>query len=176
MNLMSRDPRLRISDLAPADVTTVAAWQHEEWGAFVPGDTPARRAAILRTRLGATRPPLVLVASAGQERVGTVGLVAEGPLAVDVPGPWMEGLYVVPHRRGRGFGAALARAAMARAAGERAMYLVTAGLEGFYARLGWTVLATCPYPGGIATLMRWLPGEDPVVVAAAGTDTRSRPT
>jgi predicted N-acetyltransferase YhbS len=65
-------------------------------------------------------------------------------------------LIVKPEQRGRGIGAGLVRAVLARAGecGHRQVYLYTGGtLPEYYARLGWRELARVPYLGRERVIM-----------------------
>ena len=65
------------------------------------------------------------------------------------------GLLVVPHHRRRGIGALLVAAAerQASALGVRSLHLYTPASEGFYERLGWSVIDRMALPSGSVSVM-----------------------
>ena len=143
---MSTTVRPRIEQLAqrPELLPTVAAWIYKEWWAGVADQTVESLTGLLRAHLHHDRIPLTLVASLEHCPVGTVTLLDHDVGTEQWPGlsPWLAALYVVPEYRYRGVGAALVNAAAAKATalGVEALYLVTIGRQGFYARLGWEIV------------------------------------
>jgi N-acetylglutamate synthase-like GNAT family acetyltransferase len=100
--------------------------------------------------------PATLLALDGEELLGSVSLVFEdAPELQEHGSPWLASLYVKPQARGRGIGAALARAAVARAAqvGVDELFLFTPEHRDFYARLGWRPLARTALKGTAVDLM-----------------------
>ena len=150
---------MRIEPIAghAAHVATLAAWHHAQWGhlyshwtyevCFAELDEHASRASGL---------PTTLLALDGDELLGSVSLVFEdAPELQEHGSPWLASLYVKPQARGRGIGAALARAAVARAAQEGVdeLFLFTPEHRDFYARLGWRPLARTALKGIAVDLM-----------------------
>lgn len=137
--------QLRIEPLAqrPDLLPIVAAWIYHEWWTSVAGETVDSLNGLLRAHLTYDRLPLTLVASVELCPVGTATLLDHDVGTDQWPeiSPWLAALYVVPEHRHRGIGAALVDAVTAKAAalGVEALYLLTIGREGFYARLGWEV-------------------------------------
>ena len=138
-------------------VATLAAWHHAQWGhlyshwtyevAFAELDEQATRAQGL---------PTTLLALEGEELLGSVSLVFEdAPELQEHGSPWLASLYVRPEARGRGIGAALVRAALARAEveGVGELFLFTPEHRDFYARLGWRPLARTALKGTAVDLM-----------------------
>lgn len=146
-----------IGDLAdaPHALATVAEWQFGEWGFLEPTDSVGSRKAKLRRHLDSDRLPLTLVAMEGPEPVGSADLVQEElPDHADL-GPWLSCVFVAPAHRRRGIGSSLTRAAEARAGelGFRSLYLCTWNREGFYRRLGWSVVRSFEAHGTRAVIM-----------------------
>jgi predicted N-acetyltransferase YhbS len=138
--------RPRIERLAerPDLLPTVAAWIYNEWWTAVDGANVGKLTDQLRAHLIQDQMPLTLVASLERCPVGTATLLAHDVGTEQWPelSPWLAAVYVVPECRHRGIGAALVNAIVAKAMalGMGALYLLTVGREGFYARLGWQVV------------------------------------
>lgn len=136
---------LRIEQLARRTelLPTVAAWIYEEWWQDIAGSSVSKLMDLLRDHLVPDHLPLTLVASLDTLPVGTATLLAHDIGTEHWPhlSPWLAAVYVVPEYRRRGIGASLVNAIVseAAAAGTDVLYLLTAGREGFYARLGWEV-------------------------------------
>jgi GNAT superfamily N-acetyltransferase len=99
--------------------------------------------------------PLILVAHAGGEPLGTVALrsyFAEEPMAET---PWVRQLFVFPRFRGRGVDRALAEAVEQRARdiGYTRLYAATHRIGRLLVRRGWKVFATLEHEDGP---MEWL--------------------
>jgi predicted N-acetyltransferase YhbS len=150
---------MRIEPIAAhrARVPTLAAWHHAQWGHLYSHWTLE----VCRTELQehAQRQsglPATLLAIEGEELLGSVSLVFEdAPELQEHGSPWLASLYVKPEARGRGIGARLARAAVARAAAEgvEELFLFTPEHKDFYARLGWRPLARTALKGTAVDLM-----------------------
>ena len=154
---------MRIEPLAahPGRVDTLAAWHHAQWGHLYSHWTLAVcRAELAAHAARAEGLPATLVALEGEALLGSVSLVFEdAPELQEHGSPWLASLYVTPEARGRGIGAALARAAVARAAAEGGgeLFLFTPEHKDFYARLGWRPLARTALKGTAVDLMCILP-------------------
>ena len=123
------------------EIEAVAAMRH---AAFFAGT--ARTAAVdadgLERLLRATAAEAAFVAAFDGEVCGSCLLVARELDQHHDVGPWLAGLVVAAHLRGRGIGAALVGAVEREAArrGVTRLHLYTGEAERLYARLGWTVL------------------------------------
>ncbi|HEX2190541.1 MAG TPA: GNAT family N-acetyltransferase [Longimicrobiaceae bacterium] len=140
----------------PELVPTLAEWFHAEWGHIVPWGTVEGFGEMFRGQLRRDGLPLALVALEGGAPIGTASVrVADMPERPERT-PWLGGVYVLEAARGRGVGEALVRAAerCARELGFREMYLFTTDREGFYLRLGWSVLEYADHHGERASVMR----------------------
>jgi GNAT superfamily N-acetyltransferase len=133
----------------------VAEWGHATWGHLSPGDTAAKRAERLKRHLQVDAVPTTVVAlDAAGVPVGSAGLLAHD-IEGDPRGPWLASVYVVPERRGEGFGKAVVGAieASAARAGIELLYLFTPDKMGFYASLGWTAIESLHHRGEHITVM-----------------------
>ena len=154
---------MRIEPIAAhrAHVATLATWHHAEWGHLYSHWTHAVCQAELEQHAArADGLPTTLLALEGQELLGSVSLVFEdAPELQEHGSPWLASLYVKPQARGRGIGAQLARAAVARAAQEGVdeLFLFTPEHRDFYARLGWRPLARTALKGTPVDLMCLVP-------------------
>jgi len=150
---------MRIEPLAQHrdDVATLAAWHHVQWGHLYSHWTYEVAFAELGEHAArANGLPTTLLALEGEELLGSVSLVFEdAPELQEHGSPWLASLYVKPEARGRGIGAALVQAALARAAeeGVEELFLFTPEHKDFYARLGWRPLARTALKGTAVDLM-----------------------
>ncbi len=142
-------------------ISTLAAWHHAQWGHLYSHWTQGVAAAELEEHAGrAAGLPTTLLALEGGELLGSVSLVLEdAPELQEQGSPWLASLYVVPAARGRGVGAALVRAAVAKAAAEgvEELFLFTPEHRDFYRRLGWRELARTALKGTAVDLMSIAP-------------------
>ena len=125
----------------PSALSTLAEWQHREWGHTRPGDTVEKRRARLEGFSNRDRIPLTVVALDDSEVLGSASLVAHDMETRMELTPWLAGVFVgEPHRR-KGIGAELVQRIMAEAGklGVPLLYLYTVHSEKFYAALGWAL-------------------------------------
>jgi GNAT superfamily N-acetyltransferase len=142
----------------PASVRTVGRWHWQLWGSEDPGGSLELWTARVAAWANNDAIPMIFIAIAGEEPVGSVSLVAH-----DLPErrdlwhlwPWLSGLYVLPEYRGRGVGRALvARVeAQARSMGVVRLYLYTAQASGLYDQLGWDVIGEDVQADAAVTIM-----------------------
>ena len=143
--MSSTTAQLQIEQLAdrPELLPIVATWIYNEWWTTVPDASVDSLTTRLQSHLVHGQIPLTLVASLGDRPVGTATLLAHDVGTEEWPdlSPWLAAVYVVPEYRRRGVGGALVNAVVDRATTVRfgMLHLLTAGREGFYARLGWQV-------------------------------------
>ena len=134
----------------------VDEWQHlyRDWdydaavAEFLAMDTPGRVPTTWIAFADAGRTP--------SDVLGSVSLIADDELdGFRELGPWLASLYVVPHHRGRGLGAALVRHTVdqARVMGIERLHLFTAGQVDFYRALGWRTVARAEARGEVADVM-----------------------
>jgi len=123
----------------PEFIPTLAQATLDHYRHILREETLEMRFAKLRSHMHTDRLPLALVASADGELWG-MGALREH----DLPGhdeftPWIGGMFVLPHHRRRGIGAAICRALEEKAwlMGFPILYLFTLDQQRLYARLGW---------------------------------------
>lgn len=140
---------------APQHVPVVARWHWQEWGAADPAGSLAAWTDGLRARSLRDRVPMSWVALVAGVPVGSVALVASDMSTHPELTPWLSGLLVLPGYRRHGLGSALTAHCEAAAATlcVRGMYLYTDEAAGFYAKRGWSSIATERYEGAFKTLM-----------------------
>jgi len=138
-------------------LATLAAWHHAQWGHLYSHWTYDVCLAELDGHAARDEGmPTTLLALDDEELLGSVSLVFEdAPELQEHGSPWLASLYVKPEARGRGVGAQLARAAVARAAAEgvEELFLFTPEHREFYARLGWRPLGRTALKGTPVDLM-----------------------
>jgi GNAT superfamily N-acetyltransferase len=156
---------MRIEPIAMhrGQVATLAAWHHAQWGHLYSHWTYEVCLAELDEHASRSNGlPTTLLALGGDELLGSVSLVFEdAPELQEHGSPWLASLYVKPQARGRGIGAQLANAAVARARleGVDELFLFTPEHRDFYARLGWREIARTALKGTPVDLMCIAPAE-----------------
>jgi GNAT superfamily N-acetyltransferase len=104
-----------------------------------------------------TRPmPRTFVLMTEGEPVGTASLVAHDLDERPDLTPWLAGVFVEPHARGRGYAGHLVAAVEqeARAASIPTLWLYTRSAERVYVRAGWRTVETIQHDGNPYALMR----------------------
>ncbi len=152
--------RIEFLDQHPGLVPTLAAWHHAQWGHLYEHWTLEVAQAELEDHAQRRSLPTTLVLLDGEVLIGSVSLVLEdAPELCDHGSPWLASLFVKPEARGHGFGAMLARAAVAKAAeqGIAELFLFTPEHAAFYERLGWRRLARTALKGTAVDLMQIAP-------------------
>ncbi|WP_167858484.1 GNAT family N-acetyltransferase [Methylobacterium nonmethylotrophicum] len=139
-------------DLAPV----TARWR---WEAFARGQgrTLAEVAAAEAATAAGTDPmPRTWVLLADGQPVGMASLAAHDLDPRPDLTPWLAGVFVAPHARGRGHAARLVAAVEAGASDLAipTLWLYTRSAEGLYARIGWRTVETFPYRDRTYALMR----------------------
>ena len=149
--------RIEPISLHRGPVATLAAWHHAQWGYLYSHWTQEVCLAELQQHAEREQGlPTTLLAFEGEELLGSVSLVFEdAPELQEHGSPWLASLYVKPEARGRGVGAQLTHAAVARAAAEgvEELYLFTPEHRDFYASLGWRELGRTALKGTPVDLM-----------------------
>ncbi len=134
---------------------TLAGWHHAEWHHLNPGDTVEKRQGRMRAHLAKRQIPTTFVAFDGDTLLGSACLLADDMHQHRDLTPWLASVFVAPEHRGGGVGSALVRRVVeeARALGVETLYLYTPDREGFYARMGWSVLERTEYMGVEVVIM-----------------------
>lgn len=123
----------------PQHVDTLARWHYREWGDLMADWSAADAQQELADHAGRETLPTTLVATRGEELLGSVSLLAVDAVQFDDLGPWLGSLYVRPDARGVGLGRHLVEAAVALAArhGVDRLFLFTIAHRPWYESLGW---------------------------------------
>jgi GNAT superfamily N-acetyltransferase len=131
-----------------------ARWR---WEAFLRDTEPfaevlkrAQRTAAMRVTI-----PRTFVLLVNDEPVGTASLTAHDLEERPDLAPWLAGMFIAPHARGRGYAAQLITAVEeeARNASISALWLYTNTAERVYARVGWRTVETVQHKGKPFALM-----------------------
>jgi predicted N-acetyltransferase YhbS len=143
----------------PQFLSTLAQWQHGEWGYLRPGDSVEARMARLQTSVQIGRIPLTVVALADGELLGSASLIPHDMDTRMELTPWLAGVFVAPEHRRKGVGAQLVRRIMAEAAALKVplLYLYTVHSEKFYATLGWSLQEHTAYREQNVAIMTYRP-------------------
>jgi GNAT superfamily N-acetyltransferase len=139
----------------PDLVPLVARWL---WDAFwsESGKSSDDLLEAVRKSVTARPMPRTFILLANGEPVGTASLVAHDLDERPDLGPWLAGMFVVPHARGQGYAARLIAAveAEACAASISTLWLYTNTAEHIYVRAGWQTAGTIQHNGKPFVLMR----------------------
>lgn len=133
----------------PELVAQLAELHYKEWGPMRPGETLPQRIARLRDTCGRSGIPLAVVATDGQQLLGSVLLVASDMETRPELTPWVAGVFVLPEFRHQGIGSALMQYITTKVIemGLPKFYLYTPSAEAFYSRLGWVSIDRCTEKG-----------------------------
>jgi N-acetylglutamate synthase-like GNAT family acetyltransferase len=143
----------------PQFLSTLAQWQHGEWGHLRPGDSLEARIARLQNYCQRGGIPLTVVAHENAELLGSASLIPHDMETRMELTPWLAGVFVAPEHRRRGIGAALVRHIMSEAAGQKVpiLYLYTVHSETFYTSLGWALQEHTAYREQNVAIMTYRP-------------------
>ena len=149
---------VRISYLLehPEYIPLLAQWLFEHWGPVLDEETPEARVEKLKAHMNRDELPIAWVAHANGQLLGTAALRVHDLEGREDLTPWLGGVFVGPHFRRQGLGAALC-AAVENEARSRAidtLYLFTLDKQAWYSRLGWRVLGPCVWQGRAGEIMR----------------------
>ncbi len=144
----------------PQHVDTLARWHHREWGDLMADWSAADAQRELADHAGRQTLPTTLVATRGEELLGSVSLLAVDAVQFDDLGPWLGSLYVRPDARGVGLGRHLVEAAVGFAARHRVdrLFLFTVEHRAWYESLGWEWQEDRPLFGHSVAIMAITPG------------------
>lgn len=140
----------------PELAATLANWFAAEWSRpgfeLDPHDIEIR----LMQRLHRDRVPLVVLAFAGVQLVGTAALKIQEMETHPHYQHWLGGVYTLESERGKGYGKAVVQHTTQLAAelDVENLYLYTNSHEGFYAQLGWQTIERPNYHGRTVAIMR----------------------
>jgi GNAT superfamily N-acetyltransferase len=131
-------------------IPVIARWHFDQWGPLTGAQTFERYIGVLQECAEGSDVPSVLVAVLDGNVLGSASLVACDLSPRPSLTPWLAQVFVLSDYRHQGIGAALVRAAAARARnlGFPRLYLYTSGdLPRCYERLGWTIEEHVEYLG-----------------------------
>jgi predicted N-acetyltransferase YhbS len=136
----------------------IAAMQFANWGRSTGFNSAEEYERFLCEAVRSHRLPAVLVARRGEKFLGSVNLLAHEMTTRPMLSPWLAQLFVIAEERGRGVGAALVRACLARFAelGFSRAHLYTASattLPTYYTALGWKTIEEVEYLGKLRAVM-----------------------
>ena len=136
----------------------IAAMQFANWGRSTGFNSAEEYQRFLSDAAHSHRLPSVLVARRGEKFLGSVNLLTHEMTTRPTLSPWLAQLFVIAEERGRGVGAALVRACLARFAelGFPRVHLYTAAattLPAYYAALGWKTIEETEYLGKLRAVM-----------------------
>lgn len=136
----------------------IAAMQFANWGRSTGFNSAEEYERFLCAAVHSRDLPAVLVARRGDKFLGSVNLLAHEMTTRPTLSPWLAQLFVIAEQRGRGIGAALVRACLARFAelGFARVHLYTAAattLPAYYTALGWKTIEETEYLGKLRAVM-----------------------
>src|SRR5437660_10298989 len=135
---------VRISYLSehPEYIPQLAQWLFEQWDSILGEETPEARIKKLKTHMNRDKLPIVWVAHANGQLLGTAALRLHDLEGREDLTPWLGGVFVGSHFRRRGIGAALSAAVEieARPRVIQSLYLFSHDKLDLYTSLGWIVL------------------------------------
>ncbi len=126
-----------------------------EWGHLRPGQTLPDRVSALKGCTGKASIPSTVVATNGQELLGSALLVAHDMSTRTDLSPWLAGVFVKPAFRKAGVATKLIQRieSEASALGVNRLYLYTDKESDFYSKRGWIIHEACEYRGVAVTVM-----------------------
>lgn len=149
---------MEIIDLrqAPQHIPTISKWHFDEWGYLNPDKTLEYRIERMQRYIADNPIPSMLIAVEGDAVLGTAALVEADMDSHPELTPWLASVYIRHDQRGRGLGKQLVQALMDLANQQRLekLYLFTPDQAGFYAKLGWKMLAQETYRDTPVTIMQ----------------------
>jgi predicted N-acetyltransferase YhbS len=136
----------------------IATMQFANWGRSTGFNSAEEYERFLCDAARSRDLPAVLVARRAGKFLGSVNLLAHEMTTRPTMSPWLAQLFVIAEERGRGIGAALVRACLARFAqlGFSRVHLYTAAattLPAYYTALGWKTIEETEYLGKMRAVM-----------------------
>lgn len=130
-----------IVDLGQAQDTipTLAAWHHQEWAQYNPGQSLADRIELMQSFRTTDFIPSMFVYMRNGHPLGSAAIVDHDMTVHQQYSPWLASVYVAPRFRRQGVGRALIEFVMAEAKRNDLpdMYLFTPDQQSWYESLGW---------------------------------------
>jgi len=150
---------MKISVVSTSDrpdlIPVVACWLWDEFWRHN-GHSPDLTLDAVRKSVTARPMPRTFILLAGGEPLGTASLAAQDLDERPDLTPWMAGVFVEPHARGRGYAAHLIAAVEdeCRATSISTLRLYTRTAERIYARAGWRTIEIVQHNDKPYALMR----------------------
>ncbi len=139
----------------PQYIPTLARWFQNEWANVNPEATYESRIQDLSSRTHESQLPLTIIATRGNDLLGTYSLDLDDMHTRSHLSPWLASVYVNPKFRRDGVGSFLVKDATIRAKhlGIQKLYLYTPDQAAWYAKMGWRELERVEYHGTVVTVM-----------------------
>jgi GNAT superfamily N-acetyltransferase len=130
-------------------IPELARLHFEEWGYLKPEESIEERTERLRLFCGRYSVPSVVVALEKDELLGSAMLVDRDMESRPHLTPWLAGVFVKPHLRGKNIGRTLVKRIEDEAwsLGFHRLYLYSPNAEAFYEILGWKIIEKSEYLG-----------------------------
>jgi N-acetylglutamate synthase-like GNAT family acetyltransferase len=138
-------------------IPILTQWHHREWAYLRPGDSVDARVSRLQGCCGHREIPTDVIAFTDRTLIGSAMLVAHDmDTRMDIS-PWLAGVFVDPHHRRHGVGAALVQRIIDEATGlgVEQLYLYTPSTEHFNSCLGWSLIEHTSYRGTEVAVMSY---------------------
>lgn len=148
--------RIRLLADVPTAIAVLAPAFKAHWAADKPESHVQAIAQKFKECLNRDTLPLGLVATEGEDVLGSVALMTRSVHSRPSLGPWVAALYVFPTRRRQGIGAALVRAAEieAKRLKRPVLYAGTESAVRLFTRLEWQAVETLEESGEHLTVLR----------------------
>jgi predicted N-acetyltransferase YhbS len=137
-------------------IKQLAEWFYAEWLSSNPQASVEKMEATLALRAESTTVPLTAVCFDEYETlVGSASLTVCDMKSHPELTPWLGGVFVAPHARGRGIASSLCTRieAEAQRLGYSKLFLFTKDKMPLYSKLGWSVRSVEEYTGMTVTIM-----------------------
>lgn len=133
----------RIDFLKDEDVDVVAGWLFNEWGLQNPDVSMNNTLESIQKRTRSAVVPFSITAKAGEVLVGTASVIANDLPHFPQFTPWLAGVFVAPHWRGKGIADRLCKETdqVVRLLGFQKYFLFTYSTDKYYAERGWRQIA-----------------------------------
>src|SRR6266550_3113686 len=129
----------------PGYIPELAQWLFEQWDSILGEGNHEDRIKKLKAQMNRDKLPIAWVAHANGQLLGTAALRVHDLEGREDLTPWLGGVFVGPHFRRQGIGAALCAAVEneARSRSIHTLYLFTLDKQAWYSRLGWSIIGPC---------------------------------
>lgn len=142
----------------PQHVDQLADWHHAQWSSLYTDWTHEVARADLLDHVKRKTLPTTLVLLEDENLLGSASLLEEDAAELAAIGnAWLASVYVIPDKRGQGFGAMLVKAVMqhARDISLQEIFLFTPEHKDFYGQLGWKAFHQASLNGQTVDVMSY---------------------